>query len=203
MWRSRRWRLRPSTARSYDGKSFWLRLWCCFPAGRIDTCLAWALDRYTRVETVGFDYGQRHAVEMEPGGASATGWRDAAPWAPAGAGPCRRPDRLRRHRRRALTTGADRDARHGLPTTFVPGRNLMFLACGGARLSARYPDLVGGMCETDYLRLSRLPRATMKRWSRRSGSASTAVRHRNAADVARQGRNLGAGRATRRSAWSI
>ena len=104
------------------------------------TCLAWALERFGRVETVGFDYGQRHLVEMEARQAVRAGMKTALPqWA----------DRLGddhvvdltgygRIAESALT--ADRkiemDAR-GLPTTFVPGRNLIFLvAAAGLLLSA-------------------------------------------------------------------
>lgn len=118
------------------------------------TCLAWALERFGRVETVGFDYGQRHVVEMEARQAVRAGMKTALPqWA----------DRLGddhvvdltgygRIAESALT--ADRkiemDAR-GLPTTFVPGRNLIFLVAAAALADRRGLEvLVGGMCETDY-----------------------------------------------------
>ncbi|WP_122465545.1 7-cyano-7-deazaguanine synthase QueC [Brevundimonas lutea] len=118
------------------------------------TCLAWALERFARVETVGFDYGQRHAVEMQARLAVRDGMARALPhWA----------DRLGsdhvvdltgygRIADSALT--ADRaiemDAR-GLPTTFVPGRNLIFLTAAAALGDRRgITTLVGGMCETDY-----------------------------------------------------
>jgi 7-cyano-7-deazaguanine synthase len=118
------------------------------------TCLAWALERFATVETVGFDYGQRHRVELD----------------------CRIAviDRLRRefprweHKLgddhlvdlgvlgRISDTALTRDtaivfAESGLPSTFVPGRNLIFFsfaAALGYRRGARH--LVGGMCETDY-----------------------------------------------------
>ncbi len=45
------------------------------------TCLAWALNRFGRVETIGFDYGQRHVVELQLRGAVRAGWRR---WIPAG-----------------------------------------------------------------------------------------------------------------------
>ena len=118
------------------------------------TCLAWALERFAVVETIGFDYGQRHRVELD----------------------CRAAviDRLRREfpewgRKlgeehiidlRVLgevsDTALTRDTaiafeQSGLPTTFVPGRNLLFFtfaAAVGYRRGARH--LVGGMCETDY-----------------------------------------------------
>ncbi len=118
------------------------------------TCLAWALERFERVETVGFDYGQRHLVEMQARQSVRDGMKTALPqWA----------DRLGddhvvdltgygRIAESALT--ADRkiemDTR-GLPTTFVPGRNLIFLVAAAALADRRGLEvLVGGMCETDY-----------------------------------------------------
>jgi 7-cyano-7-deazaguanine synthase len=113
------------------------------------TCLAWALARYSPVETVGFRYGQRHAVEMD----------------------CREPVR------QALACpalGADHVVdltatigglgqtamtadiaiemdKGGLPNTFVPGRNLLFLTCAAAIAYRRgLRRIVAGMCETDY-----------------------------------------------------
>jgi 7-cyano-7-deazaguanine synthase len=113
------------------------------------TCLAWALDRYPLVETIGFRYGQRHAVELD----------------------CREPIR------QALASprlGADHlidltptitalgetamtaeiriqaDTR-GLPNTFVPGRNLLFLTCAAALAYRRgIRRIVTGVCETDF-----------------------------------------------------
>jgi len=118
------------------------------------TCLAWSLARFSSVETVGFDYGQRHRVELD----------------------CRARviDRLRREfsdwssrladdhlvglgvlgeiSDTALTSDAAiAFEKSGLPNTFVPGRNLLFFtfaAALGYRRGARH--LVGGMCETDY-----------------------------------------------------
>ena len=118
------------------------------------TCLAWALERYIRVETVGFDYGQRHLVEMQARLEVRAGMKAALPqWA----------DRLGQDHVVDLTgygriadsaLTADRaiemDAR-GLPSTFVPGRNLIFLACAAALADRRGLEvLVGGMCETDF-----------------------------------------------------
>jgi 7-cyano-7-deazaguanine synthase len=118
------------------------------------TCLAWALDRFERVETIGFQYGQRHAVELD----------------------CRLPIRdrlieLKHNWRKRLgkdhlidlsvigalsDTALTRDAEislteDGLPTTFVPGRNIVFLtfaAMVAYRRNAKH--IVAGMCETDY-----------------------------------------------------
>ena len=129
------------------------------------TCLAWALERYDRVETVGFDYGQRHVVEMEARLAVRSGMAAALHrWS----------DRLGedhvvdltgygRIAESALT--ADRaiemDAQ-GLPTTFVPGRNLVFLACAAALADRRGLELlVGGMCETDFSGYPDCRRATI------------------------------------------
>jgi 7-cyano-7-deazaguanine synthase len=138
-----------------------------FSGGQDSTvCLAWALERHARVETVGFDYGQRHRIELE----------------------CRQTVRAELERRfpawaarlgedhmldlrvlaglsdsalvgeRAIQMQAD-----GLPNTFVPGRNLMFLVAAAAlayRRGARV--LVGGMCETDYSGYPDCRHATMR-----------------------------------------
>lgn len=120
-----------------------------FSAGQDSaTCLAWALARYDRVETIGFDYGQRHAVELT----QRPILRDAI-----GAGRLG-PDIVVDLKsfgalsESALT--ADRAIEmqtNGLPSTFVPGRNLVFLAYAGAHAYRRGIDtLVAGMCETDF-----------------------------------------------------
>lgn len=118
------------------------------------TCLAWALDRYERVETVGFDYGQRHDVELQARQDVRGQMADLNPvWAQrlgddhvvdlSGYGAIAES---------ALT--ADREIEmqaNGLPSTFVPGRNLVFLTVASALAYRRgLEDLVGGMCETDY-----------------------------------------------------
>lgn len=118
------------------------------------TCLAWALERFARVETVGFDYGQRHAVEMQARlevRAGLAGLRTE--WA-ARLGPDHVVDLTGYGRIAESALTAERaielDAR-GLPTTFVPGRNLVFLTVAAALADRRGLDvLVGGMCETDY-----------------------------------------------------
>ncbi|CAN5129178.1 7-cyano-7-deazaguanine synthase QueC [soil metagenome] len=123
------------------------------------TCLAWALERYDRVETVGFDYGQRHAVEM----AARLKVRDgmarvlpdlAGPGADGRLGPDHVIDLtgFGAIGETALTSerAIEIDAR-GLPTTFVPGRNLVFLSVAAALADRRgLAVLVGGMCETDF-----------------------------------------------------
>lgn len=123
-----------------------------FSAGQDSaTCLAWALERYARVETAGFFYGQRHAVEMEQRqvllrafkarGAANLGEDHVVDLSGYGA-----------VAESALT--ADRAiemAANGLPTTFVPGRNLVFLIVAAAIAYRRGVSvLVGGMCETDF-----------------------------------------------------
>lgn len=118
------------------------------------TCLAWALERYSRVETVGFDYGQRHAVEMEARLEVRAGMAALrTEWA-ARLGPDHVVDLTGYGRIAESALTAERaielDAR-GLPTTFVPGRNLVFLTVAAALADRRGLDvLVGGMCETDY-----------------------------------------------------
>jgi 7-cyano-7-deazaguanine synthase len=126
-----------------------------FSGGQDSTvCLAWALARFARVETVGFDYGQRHASELaarpvilEKLRAVFPQWRDKL-----GADHLLPLDTLKAIGGSALTDavkiemGAD-----GLPTTFVPGRNVMFLTAAAALGYRRgIAGLVGGMCETDF-----------------------------------------------------
>ncbi len=124
-----------------------------FSGGQDSTaCLAWALERFARVETIGFAYGQRHTVELDCRGpvrdALALRWGarlgpdhvvDLAPSLAALGQTALTSDV-------AITMGED-----GLPNTFVPGRNLLFLTYGAAlayRRSLR--RIVGGMCETDF-----------------------------------------------------
>jgi 7-cyano-7-deazaguanine synthase len=118
------------------------------------TCLAWALDRFERVETVGFDYGQNHRVELKARKAmlgKLPGLKTA--WA----------DRLGRDHAidlkvlgdisdTALTRQSEIElGKSGLPNTFVPGRNLLFLTLAAALGYRRgITDMVGGMCETDF-----------------------------------------------------
>jgi 7-cyano-7-deazaguanine synthase len=126
-----------------------------FSGGQDSTvCLAWALHRYPRVETVGFDYGQRHGVELEARLAvRARLSREFPAWA-ARLGEDHMLD-LRgfgQVAQSALT--ADRAIEmtaKGLPSTFVPGRNLAFFVYAAALADRRgLQVLVGGMCETDY-----------------------------------------------------
>ncbi len=126
-----------------------------FSGGQDSTvCLAWALQRFEKVETVGFDYGQRHAVELtvRPAVRRALAAIDAR-WARRlGCDHVIDLASLGRMSETALTRDvAIEMADTGLPTTFVPGRNLIFLTFAAAlayRRGARH--LVAGMCETDY-----------------------------------------------------
>jgi len=118
------------------------------------TCLAWALDRYAHVETIGFDYGQRHKVELECRQALLAGLREAFPHWGARLGPDHLLDLglLGQVSDTALTADkAIAFAAGGLPNTFVPGRNLLFFTFAAAIAYRRGTSvLVGGMCETDY-----------------------------------------------------
>lgn len=126
-----------------------------FSGGQDSTiCLAHALSHYDRVETVGFDYGQRHAVELDCRPKIIAAIRSAFPdWA----------GKLGEDRVCDVSVLSEISdtamiketeiviAENGLPNTFVPGRNLLFLTLAGAIAWRRgISCLVGGMCETDY-----------------------------------------------------
>ena len=129
------------------------------------SCLAWALDRYNQVETIGFHYGQRHDVEMQtrldvrtrmaslnPVWASRMGEDHVVDLSGYGA-----------LAESALTTdrAIEMDA-SGLPSTFVPGRNLVFLTVASALAYRRgHGVLIGGMCETDFSGYPDCRRATL------------------------------------------
>jgi 7-cyano-7-deazaguanine synthase len=118
------------------------------------TCLAWALERFERVETIGFDYGQRHVVELACRAALREGMGAIQPkW------------QLRLGEDHTLAiptlgtisqTALTRDVEitmgeEGLPNTFVPGRNLLFLTFAAALAYRRgIRHIVTGVCETDY-----------------------------------------------------
>ena len=118
------------------------------------TCLAWALERFGRVETVGFDYGQRHRIELDcrrtvaeglgalkPGWAARLGEDHMVDLASLGA---ISETSLTRDVAIEMETG-------GLPNTFVPGRNLLFLTFAAALAYRRgLRHIVAGVCETDY-----------------------------------------------------
>ena len=118
------------------------------------TCLAWALDRYARVETVGFDYGQRHRVELDQRAEIREGLRNYFPaWHERlGEDHVIRIEALAQISTTAMTHDIEivADGR-GLPNTFVPGRNLIFLTLAAALAYRRgFKHIVGGMCETDF-----------------------------------------------------
>jgi 7-cyano-7-deazaguanine synthase len=126
-----------------------------FSGGQDSTvCLAWALQRFARVETVGFDYGQRHAVELavRPRVRKRIGALDPGFAERLGGDHVIRLDALAAISETALTRDVEiAVADNGLPTTFVPGRNLIFLSFAAAlayRRGARH--LITGVCETDY-----------------------------------------------------
>jgi 7-cyano-7-deazaguanine synthase len=118
------------------------------------TCLAWALERFSHVETLGFDYGQRHIIELECRHALRTRLCAISPlWA----------NRLGDDYTLSIPalgalseTALTRDKaiqmnENGLPNTFVPGRNLIFLNFAAALAYRRgIRHIVGGMCETDF-----------------------------------------------------
>ena len=126
-----------------------------FSGGQDSTvCLAWALERFERVETIGFDYAQRHRVEID----ARVRVRERiitlrSAWAQRlGEDHLVGLDALAALSDTALTREtAIEIAEDGLPTTFVPGRNLVFFAFAGALAYRRgVKHIVAGMCETDY-----------------------------------------------------
>jgi 7-cyano-7-deazaguanine synthase len=118
------------------------------------TCLAWALDRFEQVETVGFDYGQRHRVELECRAAFRSKIVQLRPSWVDRLGPDHMLDLsvLGQVSETALTRDAEIALRDdGMPNTFVPGRNLLFFTLAAALAYRRQlRHLVGGMCETDF-----------------------------------------------------
>ena len=126
-----------------------------FSGGQDSTvCLAWALSRFERVETLGFDYGQRHRIELD---CRQTVRRELVAqfpqWAPRlGDDHLLDLSLLGQIGDSALTSERAIEMQaNGLPNTFVPGRNLLFLSFAAALAYRRGLNvLVGGMCETDY-----------------------------------------------------
>jgi 7-cyano-7-deazaguanine synthase len=118
------------------------------------TCLAWALDRFAQVETIGFDYGQRHKIELDVRDTFRTALLAARPeWrAKLGIDHLIRLDALGQVSDTALMSDATIAFNaDGLPNTFVPGRNIIFLSFAATIAYRRgIKHIVGGMCETDY-----------------------------------------------------
>ena len=117
-------------------------------------CLAWALERFARVETIGFDYGQRHRIELDCRRHVLAATAAAFPAWAARLGEDHVLDlsvlggisETALTREREIAIGES-----GLPDTFVPGRNLLFFTFAAAVAWRRgLKHLVGGMCETDY-----------------------------------------------------
>jgi 7-cyano-7-deazaguanine synthase len=118
------------------------------------TCLAWALSRYQRVDCVAFDYGQRHRIELDCRLGVLRELRTAFPhWAARlGDDHCIDLSMLKSLGDSALTSERAIELQaNGLPSTFVPGRNLLFLTAAAALAYRQGASvLVGGMCQTDY-----------------------------------------------------
>jgi 7-cyano-7-deazaguanine synthase len=110
------------------------------------TCLFWALARFARVEAVGFDYGQKHAVELHQ--ARLIAGRAGVPYTVFDLRGLLGASALTEHDR---DVAAPHPLNPSLPASFVPGRNALFLAVAASHAYTRgLYDLVGGMCQTDY-----------------------------------------------------
>lgn len=118
------------------------------------TCLAWALTHYTKVETIGFDYGQRHAVELTVRPSVLQKLRaQSADWdRKLGEDHMIDLSLISKISDTALTQNVEiAMQKNGLPNTFVPGRNLLFMTVAATVAYRRGLNvLVGGMCETDF-----------------------------------------------------
>ena len=118
------------------------------------TCLAWALENYAYVETIGYQYGQRHAVEIECRQVILNRIKELFPLWAARLGSDHMLDLalLGQISDTALTQDREIEFKaSGLPSTFVPARNLLFFTFASAIAYRRgLTTLVGGMCETDY-----------------------------------------------------
>lgn len=118
------------------------------------TCLAWALTHYAKVETIGFDYGQRHSIELTVRPTVLQQLRSQSSQWDRKLGEDHMIDLglLGKISDTALTQNVEIAMQeNGLPNTFVPGRNLMFMMVAATVAYRRGLDvLVGGMCETDF-----------------------------------------------------
>ena len=137
-----------------------------FSGGQDSTvCLAWALSRYKSVSTVGFDYGQRHRIELSCREKVLKGFRSLSTLNTDGLGEDIVLDLsvLGQVSDTSLTRDVEiAMAETGLPSTFVPGRNLIFLTLASSVAWRRNAGvLVGGMCETDYSGYPDCRRATL------------------------------------------
>lgn len=126
-----------------------------FSGGQDSTvCLGYALDRYPKVETVGFDYGQRHNVELDCRQRVREALKQNFPAWSARLGEDHVIDISSFGAIGETSLTSDSEIvmlESGLPSTFVPGRNLLFFVYAAALGYRRgLNTLVGGMCETDY-----------------------------------------------------
>ncbi len=118
------------------------------------TCLAWALDKYQHVETVGFDYRQRHSIELDVRQEFFSGLHKTFPiWASRmGEDHLLDVGSIAELGDTAMTSEIEIEMQeNGLPNTFVPGRNLLFLTYAAAIAYRRnIKHIITGVCETDY-----------------------------------------------------
>lgn len=125
-----------------------------FSGGQDSTaCLAYALDRYAHVETLGFDYGQTHKIELDCRAALRREIAEINDWGSRLGDDHTLPlPALTEIGGTALIgDGEIKMLENNLPSTFVPGRNLLFLTYAAALAYRRgLHVLIGGMCETDY-----------------------------------------------------
>ncbi len=165
------------------------------------TCLAWALERFERVETVAFDYRQRHRIELDQRLVVLEEIRRRLPKWSNRLGEDHFVDMgvLGQISDTSLTRDMEFEIeKGGLPNSFVPGRNLLFFTFAAAiGLAARHPPPGGRHVRDGLLGLSRLPRqhAEIPAGDAQSRHGPR-LRAAYAADVARQGRDLVAGRGT-------
>ena len=167
------------------------------------TCLAWALERFEHVETVGFDYGQRHRIELDVRPRVIESLKTAFPAWAAKLGEDHMVELAALGQ--VSDTALTRDVgivmtQNGLPSTFVPGRNLVFLTFAAAiayRRGAKH--IVTGVCETDYSGYPDCRDDTVKAMqiALNLGMETRFVIH-TPLDVDRQGGDLGNGGGSRR-----
>lgn len=110
------------------------------------TCLYWAKSRFSRVETIGFDYGQKHSIELDQARAIADG--ADVPFTVFDIRGTLHGSALTEHKK---DVAGQHERSNDLPASFVPGRNALFLTlAAGHAYNQEISDLVGGMCQTDY-----------------------------------------------------
>lgn len=110
------------------------------------TCLFWAKKQFEEVRALGFDYGQKHQVEVEQARVIAD--KAEVPYDLMGMDGVLSGSALTEHDK-DVSAAHERD--EDLPASFVPGRNALFLSAAASYAYNRgITDLVGGMCQTDY-----------------------------------------------------